>query len=167
MMSWAWRPISVPAVICSRNISPVEMCGTCMRFPSSRACVPFPAPGGPNKITAPTCFSMAWAMGCDLVRAPPATNLSRLRRETLVMTHDKLRLHLVYRVHCHADHNQQRSAAEVKVHIQSFQEPAGEVLIEKQPHGARQVVQPDSGNQEVRDDREQRQIQAADQGNLR
>jgi hypothetical protein len=41
-------PIGVPLCRASRNMSPVEICGTPKASCSKRACVPLPAPGGPN-----------------------------------------------------------------------------------------------------------------------
>src|SRR5579875_1727288 len=49
--SWALRPRSVPARTASRNMSPVEMCGSPWRVRKISAWVPFPAPGGPMKIS--------------------------------------------------------------------------------------------------------------------
>src|SRR5258707_2703694 len=48
----AFAPSGVPLAMFSRNMSPVERCGTPYFLASSFAWVPFPAPGGPRKITA-------------------------------------------------------------------------------------------------------------------
>ena len=52
MMGLALRPSGVPRPTCSRNMSPVERCGTPYRCAICWACVPLPAPGGPSRITA-------------------------------------------------------------------------------------------------------------------
>src|SRR5882672_817805 len=52
----AFEPRGVPLLTCSRSMSPVERCGTPYCRASSFACVPFPEPGGPRKITARSSF---------------------------------------------------------------------------------------------------------------
>jgi hypothetical protein len=51
MYDCASRPIFVPADTAARSMSPVEICGTPSATESRLACVPFPAPGGPNMIS--------------------------------------------------------------------------------------------------------------------
>ena len=46
----AFSPSSVPAAISERRRSPVEMCLRLKRSAMPVAWVPFPAPGGPNRI---------------------------------------------------------------------------------------------------------------------
>ena len=46
----AFLPKSVPALIASLSILPVEICGILNSWQSTSACVPFPAPGGPKRI---------------------------------------------------------------------------------------------------------------------
>ena len=48
--SATFRPISLPLLLASRNISPVDSCTMSRVSTRCRACVPFPAPGGPNRI---------------------------------------------------------------------------------------------------------------------
>ena len=60
---------------------------------SRSACVPFPAPGGPSRTRL---------------------QLGSLE-EALVVAHHQLRLELLHRVERHADHDQDRGAAEVEV----------------------------------------------------
>ena len=43
-------PNSEPSEMAERSISPVDICGIPYRSHIYFACVPFPAPGGPNKI---------------------------------------------------------------------------------------------------------------------
>ena len=42
----------LPMRMCSRNMSPVAMCGMPLAAATAAAWVPFPAPGGPNRSTA-------------------------------------------------------------------------------------------------------------------
>ena len=50
--AWLLRPISSPASMCERSMSPVEMCGPCRQFFNSLAWVPLPDPGEPNRMMA-------------------------------------------------------------------------------------------------------------------
>src|SRR5664279_5882006 len=79
------------------------------------------------------------------------------RGEPLVVTHDQLRLDLVDRVHGYANHDQQRGTAKVKVHVQATGDPGGQVL-EERPHRTVQVVQVDTRNHPLGDERDQNQI---------
>ena len=58
MTVFACMPSAVPACTASRRMSPVEIPGTRRACPSRPACVPFPAPGGPN-ITRFTATAVA------------------------------------------------------------------------------------------------------------
>src|SRR5688500_10786573 len=99
------RPSSVPLCTASRRMSPVETLGIpCSRAKRS-ACVPFPAPGGPSI----TRFKATLA-------APSPD--PRLLHEPVVMPHDQLRLDLIDGVHGHADHDQERRAAEVELYAE-------------------------------------------------
>ena len=46
----AFFPTSVPAATAARSMSPVESCGMLSLSTIFGACVPLPAPGGPNRI---------------------------------------------------------------------------------------------------------------------
>ena len=50
MSFFAFRPSSVPALIAARSMSPVEICGMPYFLVMKLACVPLPAPGGPNSM---------------------------------------------------------------------------------------------------------------------
>ena len=52
MYERARRPSSLSLRRCSRNMSPVAMCGTPLAAATAAAWVPLPAPGGPNRSTA-------------------------------------------------------------------------------------------------------------------
>src|ERR1044071_5930148 len=107
MIALARSPIAVPSWTASRRISPVEIFGIDRLRAICSACVPLPAPGGPNR------------MRCSAnpnLRPPPAD--ARLFHEAVVMPHDQLRLDLLHLVHRHADDDQQRGAAEEERDVQ-------------------------------------------------
>src|SRR5579863_4884810 len=85
-------PSSVPRAKFSRSMSPVEICFTPKRSWRIRACVPFPAPGGPRKMTC---------MGLSLDEAP-------------VVAHREPCLDLRNRVERDADNDQQRGRTEIE-----------------------------------------------------
>src|SRR5688572_27508262 len=116
MMGPTCFPTGVPAAMASRSMSPVEMRGMPRCSASRAACVPFPAPGGPRKMTRG-----APAPGV----LPPATDPPALAgaAEPVVMAHHELRLHLGHGVHGHADDDEQRRPAEVEVQAQAFRHP--------------------------------------------
>src|SRR6185437_5223833 len=68
--------------------------------------------------------------GCCKLPAATAAYASRLRREAVVVTHDELRFHLLHRVHRHADHDQQRCAAEVEVQSETVCSTGGKRVKE-------------------------------------
>src|SRR5208283_2278640 len=95
-----------------------------------------------------------------------SSNTSTARGESLVMAHDELRLYLVDRVHGHADHDQQRGTAKVKVHVQTAGDPGGK-MFEKCPHRTVQVVQMDTRDHPFGNERDQNQVQRAHQRDAR
>ena len=50
IIDFIFKPSSVPRLILSLKISPVEICGIPSSLETSAACVPFPLPGAPSKI---------------------------------------------------------------------------------------------------------------------
>src|SRR5512143_454879 len=95
MIGAAFLPSSVPSATASRRMSPVEMCGTPWRAASCLACVPFPLPGGPMKMS----FTTSSLLSSAAADAPAL-------HEAVVVPHDQLRLDLLDRVHGHADDDQ-------------------------------------------------------------
>src|ERR1017187_6220743 len=148
-------PNALPSRICSRSMSPVDICGTSRQFLRRLACVPFPEPGEPNKTTACVMESCV-ASECAAAPAnPPCPG-----RKALVMAHDQLRFNLVDGIHGHAHHDQQGSAAKVKVHVQPFQQEAGRVSVHEIPEQG-QMLELDAGNHDVRNQAQDRQIDSA------
>src|ERR1700680_4971317 len=91
------------------------------------ACVPLPAPGGPSKITArPNPCNMPIAPRSTVTWA---TQLSLLYK-AFIVPHHQLGLDLLDCIHCHADHDQQRSAAKIEIHFQAFQNEAPHVVVQ-------------------------------------
>ena len=116
-------PSGVPAAMASRSMSPVEMRGTPRCAASRAACVPFPAPGGPRKMTRGRAPARALRASVGHGSSGPCP-----AREAVVVAHDELRLDLGDGVHGHAHDDQQRGAAEVEVEAQAFRDPAQVVV---------------------------------------
>src|SRR5271166_3707815 len=150
------RPRSSPISIWWRSMSPVDICGTCMQLWSSCAWVPLPEPGGPKRIRA-----VAGPGRTGISEGTSSTaNAASARREALVVAHDELRLDLVYRVHGHTHHDQQRCSTKIEIDVQAIQKPARKIGVnEVSDH--RQPLQLDSRNHDLRNDRENGQVQAA------
>src|SRR6202522_3806953 len=157
MIGLASKPSSVPRVTASRNMSPVERCGRFSSFEIRLACVPFPAPGGPRKISA--SFAVTFSGDRFTLLAATATH-SALAHETVVIPHHQLRFQLLHRIHRHADHDQQRRAPEIKLHVQPGQNEPREVRVEPHAH-QRQMLQMDTGNHPFRQQTNNRQVHAA------
>ncbi len=51
MTALACCPSGVPAFTAARSMSPVEICGMPYFWQMNAACVPFPAPGAPKRIS--------------------------------------------------------------------------------------------------------------------
>src|SRR5882724_6613588 len=100
MISFDFFPSSVPAAIAALSMSPVDNCGSRQSPCRILAWVPLPAPGGPNRIR----------FIARLFR--PGAFESRLLDKTLILLGDEMALNLRNSVHGHADHDQERSAAE-------------------------------------------------------
>ena len=49
------------------------------------------------------------------------------------MPHNQLRFNLLHRIHRHADHNQERGAAEVEIDIQPVQQPDRQMRVKPAP----------------------------------
>src|SRR2546426_9370614 len=158
MIGFASRPNGVPGATWSRNMSPVERCGIRYRRAPSCACVPFPARGGPRKITAR--FRPAAGVGPKLATAAAQPSFPH---KPFVVAHHQLRFELLHGVHSHADYNQQRSAAEIERHAKTFQDEAPRVGIKPSPQGAGQVMQFDAGNHPFRDQADQGEINATNE----
>src|SRR5882757_7847689 len=96
---------------------------------------------------------------------PPSADPAAARGETVVVAHDQLRLDLVDRIHGHADHDQKRGAAEVEAHVEAVGDPGGQFFEEAadQP----EVVEMDAAYQNLRDKRDDDQVERAYQGDAR
>src|SRR6266404_4631401 len=94
---------------------------------------------------------------------PPAAQPA-LPRKPFVIPHDQLCFQLLHRIHGHADDDQQRRAAEIKLHAEPFQEPGREVAIEPAANAPSQVIQVNAGDQPFRQQANYREINGADEG---
>src|ERR1700685_2574527 len=76
MMSLTRSPEAVPSATASRSMSPVDNCGMEKRSTILVACVPFPAPGGPNRTSlidlAPLALQLSVLCPCDRFNDEPA-----------------------------------------------------------------------------------------------
>src|SRR5580693_2863307 len=150
------------------------------------ACVPLPAPGGPSNTTGPmfcevsieltlTRSLLPGALG-QLHNHPPtgrygnlkpslgptaaATNASAAWSKSVVVAHDELCFNLRHRIHRHADHDQQRRAAEIKRYAQTVGHPGGQAL-EKCSDRSVQVIEMDSRDHPFWNEGNDDQIQSA------
>src|SRR4029077_14086200 len=116
--SFALRPTDVPAVTAARSISPVDSCRTPIRSTSRCAWVPFPAPGGPSRISLITLLPPSSKAEPPRGPAPSSASTPQLRSldQPLVLMRQEIALNLRNGIHRDADHNQQRGAAEIERH---------------------------------------------------
>ena len=131
------RPSSSPRESAPAACRRSRYAGTPGTASSSFACVPLPEPGAPNRYEP--AFTGATAQNS----APPAANPARPRRKAFIVAHDQLRFDLVDRVHGHTHHDQQRCAAEVKIHAQAVQQQPREIRVDPVAD-QRQVLQLDA-----------------------
>src|SRR5262249_47935699 len=142
MMSLARSPTGVAALTAARSMSPVESWTIPCLSTSRCACVPFPAPGGPSRMSLMKCPQIESARGArasnpnihdgaddDQERRDAATGrdgpvptssttAAQLRPldQAFVLVRQQVALDLGDRVHGHADHDEQRGAAEIERH---------------------------------------------------
>src|SRR4029077_8750072 len=162
MMGLASNPSGVPWLTCSRSMSPVERCGTPYFLANSFACVPFPAPGGPRKITARSNFCGARVSGATQASPLPPTAQPALSCKAFVVPHDQLSFQLLHRIHGHAHDDQERRSAEIEIDSQAFQEPGREMTVKPGADPQAQMVQMDAGDQPFRQHANRRQVNGAD-----
>src|SRR5580692_8340850 len=165
MIGLAFTPSGVPAATCSRSMSPVERCGTEYLPASFFACVPFPAPGGPSKITARLSSSGGRFSGTTGLVAMilPSAAQPALPCKPFVVAHDQLGFELLYSVHRHADYDQQRRAAEIKLHAQTFQEPHREVTVKPRADAPTDVIEVNARDHPFRQQADDGEIDGADE----
>src|SRR5215468_1716977 len=118
-------------------MSPVEIWGTPTASWRRRACVPLPAPGGPSITTRTSPPS------------PSAPNAPALH-EALVAAGDHVRLHGRDGVERHADHDEQRRAAEVERNAELGDEDGGQDADRRDVERARQRDAHEDAVDEVR-----------------
>src|SRR5580704_15652069 len=152
MIGLAFTPSGVSAATCSRSMSPVERCGTEYLPASFFACVPFPAPGGPSKITARLSSSggrLSGTTGLVAMFLPTAAQPA-LPCKSFVVAHDQLRFELLHSVHGYTHDDQQRRATEIKLHAQTFQEPNREVAVKPRADAPPEMVEVNPGDHPLR-----------------
>src|SRR5689334_18682175 len=130
----ALMPTGVPAATAWRSMSPVDNWIIPRAVWSRAAWVPFPAPGGPNKMM----FSIEGRSPARSCSALARRRLElRFLDEVAILMGDEVALDLAHRVHGHVDDDQQARTAEAE-------------------------VEPGLGRQDVRDEADHDQIGGAD-----
>src|SRR6267143_5565092 len=130
----AFLPSGVPSAAALRRMSPVESWGIPNRAVSRLAWVPFPAPGGPRRMTftrpSRPLPSRAKGHGSRSRRSSDvaaAADAGAARPgEALVVARDQVALDLLHRIEGDADHDQQRGAAELERHVVPGDQDAGQ-----------------------------------------
>src|SRR5688572_10150313 len=113
MYSSNFLPRAEPLFRSARIRSPVEICGTASWPTSSFACVPLPAPAGPNS-------TRSIAVPPNVSGRPPTADARTARAgEALVVPRDEVRLDLLDGVQRDADHDHDRGAAEEERHVEA------------------------------------------------
>src|SRR6185369_15873783 len=145
-------------------MSPVERCGAEKRRANSFAWVPFPAPGGPRKITARSSFScgrmseVTPSSPSDYRTLAPAADPA-FPCKSFIVAHDQLRFQLLDRVHSDADDDQQRCTTKIEVDAQTVQNPLRENTVKPratEPGG--QVIQVNAGDHPLGQQANQRKV---------
>src|SRR6266702_6511727 len=103
-------------------------------------------------------------VGTSLPALAP-TDAAALGRETVVVAHDELRFDLLDRVHRHAHHNEQRRAAKVEVDAETVGHPRGESVEDRTDEP--QMVEVNSADQKLWNDRDDNEVESADQRDAR
>src|SRR5215210_6727725 len=132
MIPFTFCPSAVPELTASRSISPVEIAGTPSWLASRVAWVPLPAPGGPSRTILGRPLRAIPKLVAGSLSAPPTTDAT-LFHEPFVVAHHELAFDLLDRIHRHADHDEERGAAEVELDPQTLGEPIWEVGSERAP----------------------------------
>src|SRR5271166_6010482 len=145
MYRFASLPRALPSATCLRRMSPVEMWGSAKSSRRRSACVPLPAPGGPSRIrlssdTTAADYPLArlQAQPAAPRRSPSRRPRARLLQESLVAAHHQLRLELLHRFQRHADHDQDRGAAEVELLMGAREQDRRECRDSGEEQGARE-----------------------------
>src|ERR1700693_1726251 len=121
------------------------------------ACVPLPAPGGPSKIPARPSPCKTPTPPRSAVTS--ATQLSLLHK-SFVVPHHQLGLDLLDCIHRHADHDQKRGAAKIKINFQPFQNEAPHMIV-KHRSDKRQMLKVNAGHEELRQETNRREVDSA------
>src|SRR6185437_8749262 len=114
MIALTFSPMGEPLARASRSMSPVDSWIIPRSACSRAAWVPFPAPGGPNRMM----FSIAALSprSPNTKLAPPRRGLElRLLDKIAILVSDQVALDLAYRVHGYIDDDEQAGAAEPEV----------------------------------------------------
>src|SRR5436190_13372471 len=131
MNSFARAPRGVYDWIAARSMSPVAMCGI-LKTPERRtACVPLPAPGGPNSRRfslnfAGRCSGSSAADGARPASPAPTDARAAWSGEPLIVAGDEVGFDLLNGIERDTNDDHESGAAEVERHLHLFVQQRGE-----------------------------------------
>src|SRR5689334_5210426 len=125
MNSFARAPSGVYDWMAARSMSPVAMCGILKTAERRTACVPFPAPGGPNsrRFSLKLPGRRSGSSAADGARAPcPSAPDARSARsgEPLIVARDEVGFDLLDGIERDTHDDHEAGAAEVERHLHLF-----------------------------------------------
>src|SRR5581483_10417307 len=125
---------------------------------------PFRLQEDPEKSTQGPAFR-AFARPAPLGSSPclPPAAQPALPCESLIVSHDELGFELLNGVHGHTDDNQQRRAAEIKLHTETVQNPGRQMLVKPGSDRAVEAVQVNARNHPLRQEANDSQEAGADE----
>ncbi len=165
MIGLAFKPSGVPLAICSRSMSPVERCGTAVLLGQHLRLGSFPGTRRSKKNHRAVEFSDRTLFQRHVVVSLCLTTAahSSLTRKAFVIAHDELCLQLLHRVHRHADHDQERSATEIKRTPSPFKIHCGKCRSNQSPPiQMGKWFKPNTRDHPFRQDANQRQVHRTD-----
>src|SRR5579872_2597583 len=110
----------------------------------------------------PSPLAATWVSG-RASGISPAPQLSFLD-EALVIAHHELGFDLLNRIHGHADHDEQRSAAEIEIDVQPFEHESPHMVIEPSAQSSGQMMEVNTRDHPFREQADRGEIDAADKG---
>src|SRR5262252_6325312 len=133
MNSFALAPSGVYDWMAARSMSPVAMCGILKTAESRTACVPLPAPGGPNSRR----FSLNLASDGAGAAGATATDARSARSgEPLVIAGDEVGFDLLDCIERDTNHDHESGATEVERHLHLFVQQRRQHADGRDVHGA-------------------------------
>src|SRR5436190_17709845 len=117
MKSFAWAPSGVYDWMAARSMSPVAMCGILKTAERRTACVPLPAPGGPNSRRFSLNLASDGTRAATAASAAPADARSARSGEPLVVAGDEVGFNLLDGIERDTNDDHESGAAELERHV--------------------------------------------------